>query len=91
MFIFPHLQMSAAVQQYSTPEQEFNGWCWDLLIKLSLHRSSLPSADQRLAEVFHQEVLDLNKDDALLPLVKGNKENNATACFVSLMLTKYGH
>ncbi|XP_053378040.1 ectopic P granules protein 5 homolog isoform X2 [Mercenaria mercenaria] len=83
-------QMSAAVQQYMTLEQEFNTWCWDLLLKLSLHRGSLPQSDRRL-EASLGEAPDVNSDDSLLPLCKGIKEKNPTACYVTLMLTKYGH
>ena len=61
--------MSAAVQQYSTNEQEFNSWCWELLLKLSLHRTSLPQDDQRLVNI-QSDIPDLDREDALLPVVK---------------------
>ncbi|XP_060553082.1 ectopic P granules protein 5 homolog [Ruditapes philippinarum] len=83
-------QVSAAVQQYMTLEQEFNTWCWDLLLKLSLHRGSLPQHDRRL-ETSLGDTPDVNSDDTLLPLCKGIKEKNPTACYVTLMLTRYGH
>ena len=82
--------MTAAVQQHSTNEQEFNSWCWDLILKLSLHRSCLPKADLRLAEA-QGDAPDLHKDDTLLPLVKGIKDKNPTACCVALLMSTYGH
>lgn len=84
------LQMSAAVQQSMTVEQEFNSWCWTLLLKLSLHGNSLPPQDFRLHSS-SEDIPDVNKDDSLLPLYKGNKERNPMACYVALLLTKYGH
>lgn len=83
-------QVSAAVQQYMTVEQEFNSWCWETLLKLSLHRGCLPQDDHRFA--FTQgEPPDVNSDDSLLPLCKGIKDKNPAACYVTLMLTRYGH
>jgi hypothetical protein len=73
-----------------TLEQEFNTWCWDLLLKLSLHRGSLPQHDRRL-ETSLGDTPDVNRDDTLLPLCKGINEKNPTACYVTLMLTRYGH
>jgi len=31
-------QVSAAVQQYQTADQELHAWVWNLLLKLSLHQ-----------------------------------------------------
>ncbi|XP_052280497.1 ectopic P granules protein 5 homolog [Dreissena polymorpha] len=82
-------QMSAAVQQYQTTEQEFHAWCWNLLHRLVLHWTSLPSQDEHYAAQ-QGGAPDLNSDDSLLPLVKGVKEKNPTACYVALMVTKMG-
>ncbi|KAL4226903.1 Ectopic P granules protein 5 [Mactra antiquata] len=83
-------QVSAAVQQSYTTEQEFNTWCWELLRKLSLHRDSLPCDDRRLADGINN-IPNVNTDDSLLPLCKGIKEKNPAACYVTMLLTKYGH
>jgi len=82
--------MSAAVHQSLTADQEFNSWCWSLLLKLSLHQTSLPAEDHRLL-AGSSAVPDINNDNGLLPVYKGVKEKNPVACFVALVLTKYGH
>ncbi|XP_052780180.1 ectopic P granules protein 5 homolog isoform X2 [Mya arenaria] len=82
-------QMSAAVQQYQTAEQEFHSWCWTLLLKLSLHQTSLPENDRHQSS--QPGAIPDFSDDSLMPLVKGVREKNPTACFVVLLMTKVGH
>ncbi|KAL3851894.1 hypothetical protein ACJMK2_015591, partial [Sinanodonta woodiana] len=82
--------MVSGVNQQLTTEQEFNNWCWDLLLKLHIHRSSLPLTDRRLADA-QSGIPDLSNDDALLSISNGIKEKNPVACATALLLTKYGH
>ncbi|XP_071084165.1 ectopic P granules protein 5 homolog [Haliotis cracherodii] len=82
-------QMASVVRQNQTQEQQFNNWAWDLLLKLKLHKHSIPSPSLQLAA--EMEPPDLLKDDHLMPVSRGLKLKNPVACFVALTMTSIGH
>ncbi|XP_046571414.1 LOW QUALITY PROTEIN: ectopic P granules protein 5 homolog [Haliotis rubra] len=82
-------QMASVVRQNQTQEQQFNNWAWDLLLKLKLHKHSIPSPSQQLAAEMVPP--DLLKDDFLMPVTRGLKLKNPVASFVALTMTSIGH
>lgn len=83
-------QLASAMKQQQTNEQVFNMWAWNVALKLHLHQSSFPSADIALANI-SGGVPVLANENSLVPVLKGLKEKNSMACFMSLVITTYGH
>ncbi|XP_061187011.1 ectopic P granules protein 5 homolog [Saccostrea echinata] len=83
-------QLASAMKQQQTNEQVFNMWAWNVAVKLHLHQSSFPSADIALANI-SGGVPELANDNSLLPVLKGVKEKNSMACYMALVITKFGH
>lgn len=83
-------QLASAMKQQQTNEQVFNMWAWNVALKLHLHQSSFPSADIALANI-SGGVPVLANENSLVPVLKGLKEKNSMACYMSLVITTYGH
>lgn len=78
------------MKQQQTSEQVFNMWAWNVAMKLHLHQSSFPSTDIAFANI-SGGVPVLANDNSLLPVLRGLKEKNSMASYMSLVITKYGH
>lgn len=83
-------QLASAMKQQQTNEQAFNMWAWNVALKLHLHQSSFPSADIALANT-SGGVPVLANDNSLLPIMKGLKEKNSMASYMSLVISRFGH
>ncbi|XP_055999889.1 ectopic P granules protein 5 homolog isoform X2 [Ostrea edulis] len=83
-------QLASAMKQQQTSEQVFNMWAWNVAMKLHLHQSSFPSTDIAFANI-SGGVPVLANDNSLLPVLRGLKEKNSMASYMSLVITKYGH
>lgn len=83
-------QLASAMKQQQTNEQVFNMWAWNVALKLHLHQSSFPSADIALANI-SGGVPVLANDNSLLPIMKGLKEKNSMASYMSLVISRFGH
>lgn len=83
-------QLASAMKQQQTNEQVFNMWAWNVALKLHLHQSSFPSADIALANI-SGGVPVLANDNSLLTIVKGLKEKNSMASYMSLVISRFGH
>ncbi|XP_069141683.1 ectopic P granules protein 5 homolog isoform X3 [Argopecten irradians] len=83
-------QVAQAVKQQQTNEQQFNNWCWEVVMKLHLHISCLPLSDLAMFKSAGGPP-DITKDNSLLAVSKGIKENNPMASFVGVVCTSQGH
>ncbi|XP_021361330.1 ectopic P granules protein 5 homolog [Mizuhopecten yessoensis] len=83
-------QVALVVKQQQTNEQQFNNWSWEVVMKLHLHLSCLPSPDLAMFQSAGGPP-DITKDNSLLAVSKGVKENNPMASFVAVICSSQGH
>ncbi|XP_065333691.1 ectopic P granules protein 5 homolog [Cloeon dipterum] len=76
--------LAAMVRSQSSPEQSLISWSWGLISRLRLHTNDSRNLK---ADVMNM-VTDVEDTEVLL---KGVKEKEPIACFVTLLATTWGH
>ncbi|XP_055355114.1 ectopic P granules protein 5 homolog [Paramacrobiotus metropolitanus] len=78
----------------ATPEQQFVGWCWEVLLDLKLHRiQQLREAVSLLRNnaIMDDDVPSLAKNLVHLGPLQAVEQRQPMACFVTLLMTDIGH
>ncbi|XP_008546899.1 ectopic P granules protein 5 homolog [Microplitis demolitor] len=85
----------SAIVRPQNNEQAFSLWAWEMVTRLRLHTTDTTESNCRNAIVnpaeafFH--VPDMDTDPTLEVLVQGVREKQPIACWVSVLMTQWGH
>ncbi|XP_012225114.2 ectopic P granules protein 5 homolog isoform X2 [Linepithema humile] len=87
-------QVSSIVRPQNS-EQAFNLWAWEMVNRLRLHQldRSKPVSQYTISNPAEglSRVPDMDSDSYLEVLVKGVREKQPIACYVSVLMTLWGH